>query len=170
MATPKAGIYTRLSRDRDGTQTATARQEADCRELAASEGWDVIAVYEDSDLSGSKRGVIRPDYERMLDDVRAGRIDRVLVWKLDRLSRQPGQFEAVIDACEQVATLRRRHHAPRMGLTREAALRDALRLDATHGGLLGAHVGVTDEPDVVGEADAGDTGAARGLAQFGVAG
>lgn len=102
MEPPKAGIYTRLSRDRDGTQTATARQEADCRELAAREGWEVAAVYEDSDLSGSKRGVIRPDYERMLDDIRSGRINRIVVWKLDRLSRQPGQFEAIIDVCERV--------------------------------------------------------------------
>lgn len=98
----RVGIYTRLSRDRDGTQTATARQLSDCRALAEREGWEVGAVYEDSDLSGFKRGVVRPDYEQMLADLDARTIDGILVWKLDRLSRQPGQFEAVVSACERL--------------------------------------------------------------------
>lgn len=98
--TLRVGIYTRLSRDRDGTQTATARQAADCRALAEREGWTVVDTYEDADLSGSRRGLIRPDYERLLDDLRTGRIEGIVVWKLDRLSRQPGQFEAIITACE----------------------------------------------------------------------
>ncbi|WP_217913067.1 recombinase family protein [Miltoncostaea marina] len=96
------GIYTRLSRDPDGTQTATARQASDCRELAAREGWRVVETYEDSDLSGYRRGVIRPDFERMLADVSSRRIRAIVVWKLDRLSRQPGQFEQVLDACALV--------------------------------------------------------------------
>lgn len=94
-------IYTRLSRDRDGTSTATARQAEDCRAHAAREGWEVVGVYEDSDYSGFKKGVRRPDYERMLVRVDEGDIDAVLVWKLDRLTRQPGQFEAVVQALER---------------------------------------------------------------------
>lgn len=97
----RVGIYTRLSRDPDGTQTATARQEADCRRLADREGWLVVEVYEDTDLSGYTRDLHRPDFQRMLDDVGAGRVEAVVVWKLDRLSRQPGQFEAVVSACER---------------------------------------------------------------------
>lgn len=96
------GIYTRLSQDRDGTQTATARQAADCRALAERNGWEVADLYEDTDLSGHRRGIVRPDYERMLADLRAGAIEGIVVWKLDRLTRQPGQFEAVIDACRDV--------------------------------------------------------------------
>jgi len=98
----RVGIYTRLSRDRDGTQTATARQADDCRRLAEREGWSVVEVYEDSDLSGYKRGVVRPDYERMLVDLEGRRFDGIVVWKLDRLSRQPGQFEAIVGACERL--------------------------------------------------------------------
>lgn len=98
----KVCTYARLSRDPDGTQTATARQEADCRALAQRSGWEVVEVYEDSDLSGFKRGVVRPDYERMLVDLQAGRFSAIVVWKLDRLSRQPGQFESVVEACERV--------------------------------------------------------------------
>ena len=98
----RVGIYTRLSEDRDGTQTATERQAADCRALAARHGWEVGEVYEDTDLSGYKRGIVRPDYERMLTDLEAGRIEAIVVWKLDRLTRQPGQFERVVEVCERV--------------------------------------------------------------------
>ena len=38
----------------------------------------------------------------MLDDLERGAIEAVLVWKLDRLSRQPGQFETVVSACERL--------------------------------------------------------------------
>lgn len=94
-------IYTRLSRDRDGTATATARQAADCRALAEREGWQVLEVFEDSDFSGFKRGLHRPDYERMLVTLDRGGVDAIVVWKLDRLTRQPGQFEAVVTALER---------------------------------------------------------------------
>jgi site-specific DNA recombinase len=98
----RVGIYTRLSNDPDGTQTATDRQAKDCRAFAAHHGFEVAGLYEDSDLSGFKRGVVRPDYERMLGDLEAGRIEAVVVWKLDRLTRQPGQFERVVEVCERV--------------------------------------------------------------------
>lgn len=61
----------------------------------------MLEVYEDSDLSGFKRGLVRPDYERMLTRIDSGGVDAVLVWKLDRLTRQPGQFEAVVTALER---------------------------------------------------------------------
>lgn len=94
------GIYTRLSRDRDGTKPSTGTQEKNCRTFAEQQGLEVVAVYRDSDLSGSTRDLERPDYERMLDDLRKGVIGGILVWRLDRLTRQPGQFEAVVRACE----------------------------------------------------------------------
>jgi len=96
------GIYARLSRDPDGTATATARQEADCRALCEREGWTVARVYVDSDLSGFNPKTERPAFQEMVDDLTTGTIGAVVVWKLDRLSRQPGQFESVVRACELV--------------------------------------------------------------------
>ncbi len=81
----KAAIYTRLSQDRDG-ETSTERQEADCRAYAAARGWEVETVYRDK-LSGYK-DVVRPDYERFIDDLRTGAIDVGIIWKLDRLTRK----------------------------------------------------------------------------------
>lgn len=96
----RAIIYARLSRDRDGTQTATTRQVADCRKFAESKGWTVVAVHEDSDLSAYSSKVVRPGFEAVLAAVEAGEADVVVAWKLDRLLRRPRDFERLWQLCE----------------------------------------------------------------------
>ena len=49
-------------------------------------------MYVDNDISAYS-GKLRPAYERMLDDIRVGAIDAVLVYNLDRLTRRPAEFE-----------------------------------------------------------------------------
>lgn len=83
---PRAGIYVRLSRATE-EQTSTERQERDARAMCAAKGYEVIDVYADVGISGYK-AVERPQYERLLADVAAGRIDVVVCWKLDRLTRK----------------------------------------------------------------------------------
>src|SRR5436190_707503 len=99
--TLRMAIYTRLSHDPTGLQTATARQERACRQFAELRGWDVVDVYEDVDLSAFQRGVVRPSYERMLEAIKRGELDGALVWKLDRLVRRPSEFERFWLLCEQ---------------------------------------------------------------------
>ena len=95
----RAAVYTRLSKDPSGQQTATARQRDDCRALIARHGWDVVGEFEDVDLSAF-RGVQRPGYEALLASLEAGEIDRVVAWKLDRLLRRPRDFEKLWELCE----------------------------------------------------------------------
>lgn len=82
----EVGVYARLSEDRDGQQTATARQVADCKSLAKARSWKVIKVWEDVDLSAFRQ-VHRPGFEEMLADLDAGVLGGVVCWKLDRLAR-----------------------------------------------------------------------------------
>ncbi|HSH60271.1 MAG TPA: recombinase family protein [Acidimicrobiales bacterium] len=82
----RAGIYTRLSLDRDGTKESPERQEAACRALCEARGFEVVEVYCDRDRSAFK-AVERPEYERLMADVDAGHIDAIVVFKLDRLTR-----------------------------------------------------------------------------------
>ena len=96
----RAVIYARLSRDRDGSQTATARQVADCRRYADAKGWSVEAVHEDADLSAYTATVTRPGFEAVLAAVEGGEADVVLSWKLDRLLRRPRDFERLWQLCE----------------------------------------------------------------------
>jgi site-specific DNA recombinase len=94
-----AGIYTRISDDREGTHLGVDRQRADCEALAAKLGWPVAGYYEDNDLSAYS-GKPRPEYRRMLSDLQAGRIDAILAWHPDRLSRSPRELEELIDLAE----------------------------------------------------------------------
>jgi site-specific DNA recombinase len=96
----RVGIYARISEDRDGQQTATARQLKDAREFAERKGWIVVDEFEDIDTSAFKTNVKRPEFLRMLDSLRVGEIDGVLVWKLDRLTRQQRDLARVMEACE----------------------------------------------------------------------
>src|SRR5580704_669284 len=93
MPTPtKAAIYARISSDTEGTGKGVERQVEDCRRLAEDLGWPVADEYIDNDISAYS-GKHRPSYERMLEDIKTGTIDAVLVYNLDRLTRRPVEFE-----------------------------------------------------------------------------
>ncbi|MGH9040671.1 MAG: recombinase family protein [Acidimicrobiia bacterium] len=102
--TTRAAIYTRLSRDKEDA-TSTTRQEADARRLAKTKAWKITGVYVDPDHSAYRRSdnrkVHRPEYERLLDDVTAGAVDAVIVWKVDRLARSLVEFVRFAETCER---------------------------------------------------------------------
>jgi len=99
--TKRVAIYTRISEDRDGTQTATARQLEDCQSFCERQHWQVQGIYEDIDVSAYKRGVTRPQFEAMLAAIVQGEIDGVVSWKLDRLCRRQKDIIRVLEATEQ---------------------------------------------------------------------
>jgi site-specific DNA recombinase len=94
-----ACIYCRMSEDREGGGLGIDRQREDCETLAAELGLTVIKVYTDNDLSAYS-GKPRPDYQQMLDDLRAGLYGTVIAWHTDRLHRRPSELEEYIDVCE----------------------------------------------------------------------
>jgi DNA invertase Pin-like site-specific DNA recombinase len=68
------------------------RQLADCRAEAERLRWTILDEYVDNDVSAFS-GKKRPEYLRMLADIKAGRIDSVIVWHHDRLHRRPIELE-----------------------------------------------------------------------------
>lgn len=94
-----AGIYVRISRDREGAGLGVDRQESDCRELAHRLGWTVAAVYSDNDLSAYS-GKTRPGYRQMLGDAATGTIDGIIAWHSDRLHRRVSELEEFVTLCE----------------------------------------------------------------------
>lgn len=82
----RVGLYCRISDDREGAGLGVARQEADCHERAAQLGWTVAGLYVDNDLSAFS-GKNRPEYRRLLEDLRSGVINAVIAWHTDRLHR-----------------------------------------------------------------------------------
>lgn len=97
---PKAAaIYARISKDDRGDLLGVKRQEKDCRALAGRKGWPVASLYVDDDVSAFIPGK-RPQYARLLGDMKDGRIDAVLVYDLDRLHRHPWELEEFFRTCD----------------------------------------------------------------------
>ena len=101
VSTVRAGIYARISSDRDGDQLGVTRQIEDCRREAERRGFVVDDVYVDDDISAWS-GKHRPEFERMVDALRSRRIGAVVVWHLDRLTRHPRELETFIDLCDEL--------------------------------------------------------------------
>ena len=80
----RAAIYARYSSDnqRDASIEDQARQ---CRARIEQEQWQLGDVYSDHAISGAT--TLRPGYQKMLEDARAGRFEVLVAEALDRLSR-----------------------------------------------------------------------------------
>lgn len=90
-------IYARISKDADQRGLGVDRQLEDCRGLVLRLGWGAgdVALYVDNDVSASS-GKPRPEYLRLLADVKARKVDAVAVWDVDRLTRRPAELEEFI--------------------------------------------------------------------------
>src|SRR5699024_6099382 len=99
MTGRRAGIYARISKD-DGSALGVGRQVADCTAEAERRGWTVVDQYIDNNVSASKSKP-RPEYTRMIEDAERGRIDAVVVWDVDRLTRKPAELETFIDLADR---------------------------------------------------------------------
>ena len=93
----KAGIYVRISQDREGERWGVQAQEEDGRKLAERLGWQVIGVYEDNDVSAFNRRKPRKEWLRLQDDIASGRTDAIIAAHTDRLYRQVRELEDLID-------------------------------------------------------------------------
>lgn len=100
--TYRAAIYLRISLDREMDGLAIDRQREACEKIAAHRGWlvDEDSYYIDQSKSATDKTKMRPAYERMVVDFKAGRFKAIICWDLDRLTRQPRQLEDWIDAAE----------------------------------------------------------------------
>lgn len=95
----KTGIYARLSLS-DEKSTSTERQRKECREYAKRYDMEVVDEYVDEGISGYK-DVERPAFDRAINDLLTGKIDVLLAWKLDRLSRRGfGHLGGILESLE----------------------------------------------------------------------
>lgn len=97
----RCAIYTRKSSDEGLDQEFNSLdvQHEACAAYIASqkhEGW-VLAKerYDDGGVSGGT--LDRPGVQRLLSDIDAGKIDRIIVYKVDRLTRSLADFAKLVD-------------------------------------------------------------------------
>src|SRR5215831_7904433 len=65
----------------------TENQRRELEAVAARSGWQVVDLYVDKGVSGAKGRDKRPNFDRLLKDATARKIDMIASWSVDRLSR-----------------------------------------------------------------------------------
>lgn len=108
MKMVRCAIYTRKSSEEGLSQdfnSLDAQRDACSAYILsqASEGWNEIGDrYDDGGLSGGT--LERPALQRLLSDVAEGRIDIIVVYKLDRLTRSLLDFARLVEAFDKTGT------------------------------------------------------------------
>jgi site-specific DNA recombinase len=97
----RAAVYVRQSLDRTGESLAVTRQEAECRELAERNGWDVARIYCDNDKSATNGN--RPQWTQLLADLKDGQYDVLVCWHTDRLYRRLRDLVDLVEIAESRA-------------------------------------------------------------------
>ena len=88
-------IYGRQSIDKKDSISIESQFEFCRYELKGGEAKE----YKDKGYSG--KNIERPDFQRLLKDIRAGLIRRVIVYKLDRISRSIVDFAKLMELFKQ---------------------------------------------------------------------
>src|SRR4051812_19077403 len=95
----RAAIYARIS-ETDERVDKVGNQEAECREHALRQGYDVVGFYVDDGVSAYK-AVHRPGFEQLRADAAAGKFDVLIVVAPDRLSRRPQEMLTLSAVCAE---------------------------------------------------------------------
>jgi DNA invertase Pin-like site-specific DNA recombinase len=101
MSHLRCAIYTRKSTEEGLDQafnSLEAQREA-CEayiKSQAGEGWRLVkAHYDDGGISGGT--MERPALQRLLQEIEAGRVNVVVVYKVDRLTRSLADFAKIVE-------------------------------------------------------------------------
>ena len=91
---PGVGIYVRQSLEKEGSLSIEG-QIALCKKHAGAE----YQVFEDRGFSGKNTN--RPGFLRLMEGVRTGQIQKILVYRLDRFSRSISDFSRIWEELER---------------------------------------------------------------------
>lgn len=91
----RAAIYIRVSTEEQIQGHSLEAQESMLKEFAEKKGYEIYDVYSDGGYSG--KNFDRPEIQRLFNDLMNDRVDIILVWKVDRLSRNNTDVVSLID-------------------------------------------------------------------------
>ncbi len=96
-----AGIYIRVSTEDQAREGfSLGEQEEKLKQLCDYKGYEIYKVYCDAGIS-AKDMENRPKFQEMLQDMRDGRINYIVAYKLDRVTRSVRDLEELITQLEK---------------------------------------------------------------------
>src|SRR5947209_6853778 len=90
----RAATYVRVSTEEQVDGTSPTVQQECCGRVIDQHGWEVVDAFADEGVSGVLAS--RPGLDRLLAACRGGRIDIVVVARLDRLGRSLRHLSATL--------------------------------------------------------------------------
>lgn len=82
----RVAAYARVSSDKDAAENSLeAQMDYFTQKIAERPGWIFAGMYADNGISGTKEN--RPEFQRLLTDCRAGKIDIVITKSITRFAR-----------------------------------------------------------------------------------
>ena len=91
----RVAAYVRVSVDKETMLHSFAAQASYYKELISKHNdWELVDVYADYGISGTK--VNRPDFNRMIEDCREGKIDMIITKSISRFARNTALLLATI--------------------------------------------------------------------------
>lgn len=105
IKTIKCAIYTRKSTDEGLDKefnTLEAQRESGLNYIKSQvhQGWEALAEhYDDGGFSGGNMN--RPALKRLFDDIKTGKIDMIVVYKIDRLTRSLTDFSKMVELFDE---------------------------------------------------------------------
>ena len=91
-------IYGRVST----SEQTTDNQIFKLKEMVKINGWELVEIYVDEGISGTKGRDKRPEFDRLCKDMVRRRFNRILVWDVSRLSRS---LQHLVDFLNDVSSL-----------------------------------------------------------------
>ena len=95
-----AGIYIRVSTEDQAREGfSLGEQEEKLRQLCKYKDFEIYKVYKDAGIS-AKNMKDRPAFQEMLEDMKAGKLNYIVAYKLDRVTRSVRDLEVLITTLE----------------------------------------------------------------------
>ena len=96
-----AGIYIRVSTEDQAREGfSLGEQEEKLRQLCKYKDFEIYKVYKDAGIS-AKNMKDRPAFQEMLEDMKSGKLNYIVAYKLDRVTRSVRDLEVLISTLEQ---------------------------------------------------------------------
>lgn len=96
-----AGIYIRVSTEDQAREGfSLGEQEEKLETFCNFNGYEIKDYYVDAGIS-AKTGNFRPEFDRLIEDIKSGRINTIVALKLDRISRSIYDWENIMKILEK---------------------------------------------------------------------
>ena len=95
-----AGLYSRVSTE-DQSRFGHSLDEQECKlkQLCEFKGYEIYKIYREEGVSAKNTN--RPKFQEMIEDMKNGKINKIIVYKLDRLTRSIQDLEVICSMLEE---------------------------------------------------------------------